>query len=91
MTTHFGKVIRNCELLFAIANIIRKLLAFWHHIHKMCPKKGKFVFKKKIIWQYHLKSDLQLAKSNPQCQKNLANHFAKVIRNYPKSDLHLAM
>ena len=55
----------------------------------MCLKKGKFCLKrgedpKKVVWLYHLKSDSQSAKSNSQCQKNLANHFAKVIRNYPK-------
>ena len=36
-------------------------------------------------------SDSQSAKRDSQCQKKLANHFAKVIRNYPKSDSHLAM
>ena len=44
--------------------IIHNVFAFLHHIHKICLKKGKFCLKKrvktkkKVCWQYHLKSDL---------------------------------
>ena len=60
-------------------------------------KKGEILsrklvrIKKKVFWRIHLKSDLQSAKSDSQCQKHLANHFSKMIHNYPNSDSHLAM
>ena len=50
--------------------------------------------KRKVIhhfWSLLCYSDSQSANNNSLCKKNLANCFAKVIRNYPKSESHLAM
>ena len=57
---------------------------------------GKFVLKrgedkKKGLWRIHLKSASQSAKSDSPSPKNLANHFDKVIHNYPKIDSYLAI
>ena len=46
---------------------------------------------KKVVWQIYWTSDLQSVDNDSQCHKNLANHFAKVICNYPKSDTFLAV
>ena len=75
---------------FATANHYSQIIRISYLLHIICLKRGKFCLKKgkyqknKVFWLIHLKSD-------SQCQKNLANHFAKVIFNYPKSDYHLAM
>ena len=89
IANHFDKVIRNCESLFIIYSHFCSLYINLYKRGNLSLKKGWGPNKKRTFGE----SIWKVIRNQPKVirSKNLAYHFAKQIRNYPKSDSHLAM